>query len=83
MNHRPSIERSHLIDQLAHHSKVFRALFTGSQPEERVRGPAPEKWCALQIVRHLHAEEREDFRARLAHVLNKPDDAMPTIDPAA
>ncbi|MBL0036463.1 MAG: DinB family protein [Flavobacteriales bacterium] len=77
------MDRSHLIDQLACHEDVFRALFNGLSPAELTWKPAPDKWCALEVVCHLHDEEREDFRARLAHVLNTPHDAMPKIDPAA
>ncbi len=77
------MDRSYLIDQLARHGEVFRAHFIGLTLEEANWKPAPEKWCALEIVCHLYDEEREDFRARLAHVLNTPHDAMPKIDPAA
>lgn len=77
------MDRTHLIDQLERHSAVFRALFSGLTPEEIHWRPAPEKWCALEIVCHLHDEEREDFRARLSHVLETPDAPMPKIDPQA
>lgn len=77
------MDRPHLFHQLARHGNVFRALFTGLSPEEITWKPAPEKWCALEIVCHLHDEEREDFRARLAHVLETPEQPMPKIDPQA
>ena len=77
------MDRSLLIDQLARHRDVFSAIFAGLTPDEAHWKPAPEKWCALEIICHLHDEEREDFRARLAHVLGTPDQPMPKIDPQA
>lgn len=51
-------------------------------PEEDVRWkPAPDKWCLLEVVCHLADEEREDFRARVRHVLTTPGEALPPIDP--
>ena len=77
------MDRSHLIMQLARHQDVFRALFTGLDPEEIRWKPAPEKWCALEIICHLHEEEREDFRARLRSTLETPGHPWPKIDPQA
>lgn len=39
-------------------------------------------WCLLEIVCHLLDEEREDFRARLQHTLEKPGEPLTPIDPA-
>jgi DinB superfamily len=77
------MDRSHLFDQLARHCDVFRALFTGLTTEEIRWKPAPEKWCALEIVCHLYDEERDDFRARLTHVLETPEAPLPKADPAS
>lgn len=77
------MERTLLFDQLARHGNVFRTLFTGLAPDEVRWKVAPEKWCALEIMCHMHDEEREDFRARLKHVLETPEAPMPKIDPVA
>ncbi|MBK8498033.1 MAG: DinB family protein [Flavobacteriales bacterium] len=77
------MDRSHLIDQLARHAEVFRTLFTGLSAEEIRWKPAPEKWCALEIICHLHDEEREDFHARLRSTLETPGLPWPKIDPPA
>ena len=61
--------------------QVFQELLRGLSPEQQRWKPAPEKWCTLEVVCHLHDEEREDFRARLKHVLETPDEPMPKIDP--
>lgn len=75
------MDRTHLIDLLARHGDVFRAHFTGLVPAEVLWKPAAEKWCALEIVCHLYDEERDDFHARLHHVLTTPDAPLPPTDP--
>ncbi|MEO8588613.1 MAG: DinB family protein [Flavobacteriales bacterium] len=77
------MDRSYLIHQLARHGDVFRALFTCLTPREIHWKPAPEKWCALEIICHLCDEEREDFRARLSSTLETPEKPWPKIDPPA
>ena len=78
-----SMERAQLIDQLEHHAAVFGVLFEWPINEMTTWKPAPGRWSAVEIVCHLYDEEREDFRARLAHVLSTPGSPMPKIDPAA
>lgn len=68
-------------DQLAQHQALFQALLRDVPDELRHWKPAPDKWCLLEIVCHLYDEEREDFRARLRHVLETPDEPLPSIDP--
>jgi hypothetical protein len=75
------MDRSYLINQLARHGDLFRALFTGLTTAELHWKPAPEKWCTLEIVCHLYDEERDDFRARLNHVLTAPQAPLPPTDP--
>ncbi len=77
------MERLALTDQLACHGDVFRSLLSGLSPAEFRWKPSPEKWCALEVICHLHDEEREDFRARLMLVLGSPEVPWPKIDPAA
>ena len=77
------MDRTLLTDQLARHADVLRAALTGLSPEEIRWKPASEKWCPLEVICHLYDEEREDFRARLEHVLTTPGEPMPKIDPAA
>jgi hypothetical protein len=76
------MDRPLLFDQLARHGEVFRALFTALSPVETHWKPAPEKWCPLEVICHLHDEEREDFRARLRSTLETPEAPWPKIDPA-
>ena len=75
------MDRMYLIEQLERHGEAFRALFSGMGPIATFR-PTPEKWCAVELVCHLRDEEREDFRARLEHVLATPEAALPNTDPS-
>ena len=75
MNH------SHIIHQLEANRKTFEGLFTSSDAAEITWRPAEKKWCLLEIACHLHDEEREDFRARLNHTLENPEQKLPSIDP--
>lgn len=75
------MDHEHLFHQLSRHLAVFRDLLEGLGPEETRWRPAPDKWCLLEVVCHLHDEEREDFRGRLRHVLATPESPLPPIDP--
>ena len=70
-----------IITQLDRNAKTFRSLLEGLSKEEYRWQPTPDKWCLLEIVCHLLDEEREDFRARVRHVLETPDEPMSPIDP--
>ena len=69
------------IAQLTQHRAVFSELLKGVSPEKALWKPQAEKWCLLEIVCHLYDEEREDFRARIASVLNDPSQVLKPIDP--
>lgn len=70
-----------ITQQLAGNQKIFDALLSDT-PETLYRWrPAPDKWSLLEILCHLYDEECEDFRARVHHVLEHPDQPMPPFDP--
>ncbi len=77
------MDRTYCITQLERHRNVFKQVFNGLTSEDIRWKPAPEKWSLLEVLCHLHDEEREDFRSRLKHILETPDDPMPKIDPVA
>ncbi len=70
-----------IIDALEHNKNVFQELLQKLPEQVQTWRPAPEKWSLLEVVCHLHDEEREDFRARVRHTLESPTDPMPPIDP--
>jgi hypothetical protein len=67
--------------ELELNASVFTAMLSGVSADVQRWRPAPEKWCLLEIVCHLYDEEREDFRARVEHLLLQPEDPMAPIDP--
>lgn len=70
-----------IIKELERNRGVFYHLLSNKSPEEYLWRPAPDKWNLLEITCHLYDEEREDFRARLQHVLETPTSPMPPINP--
>lgn len=72
-----------LYIELEHGAKLIRQLMNGVSQEEARQRPAPESWSILEVVCHLHDEEREDFRAHLDLVLHHPQEAWGAIDPGS
>lgn len=70
-----------IINCLQQNKAVFKALLVNIEQETYLWKPAPDKWCLLEIICHLHDEEREDFRARVKHALETPDQPLLPIDP--
>ncbi|MEX0968585.1 MAG: DinB family protein [Bacteroidia bacterium] len=75
------MEQTAIIKELSGNRGVFKELLTGLTIEEYLWKIKPEKWCLLEIICHLYDEEREDFRARVKHVLETPTELLPSIDP--
>lgn len=69
-----------IIIELENNKAVFAAILKADKPLQTWK-PQPHKWCLLEIVCHLFDEEREDFRARVKHVLETPQQPLPSIDP--
>ena len=70
-----------VIQELDRNRKVFSALLT-NVPEDLVTWKAdPKHWCLLEIVCHLVDEECEDFRTRVGHTLDTPNEPLVSIDP--
>jgi hypothetical protein len=70
-----------IIAELDKNKQVFHDLFSDLGREVYLYRPAAGKWCLLEILCHLLDEEREDFRARLRHILEHPHDQFTPIDP--
>jgi len=70
-----------ITDQLHKNRNVFQGLLENVPKEVYLWRPSPKKWCLLEIVCHLFDEEREDFKARVKHTLETPDEKMAPIDP--
>ncbi len=70
-----------LIDQLSKNIEVFKILLFNIGKDEIHFKENDKKWSVLEIVCHLYDEEIEDFRYRIKHILETPNDAMPSINP--
>jgi len=78
----PTMRLDVLRRELAHGGETIAGLVAGvSLAEARVR-PAADAWSLLEVVCHLHDEEREDFRPRLDLVLHRSEAPWVRIDPA-
>jgi len=77
------MEQQKIIKLLEHNIAVFNSLLSGVETAFIKWRFNPEKWNLLEIVCHLYDEERLDFRVRLKHVLERPTEPMPSIDPLA
>jgi hypothetical protein len=75
------MELDYLATQMALNAERIRALCQGVPDAQSRWKPAPDAWSILEVVNHLVDEEREDFRARLDHVLHRPGQPWPAIDP--
>ena len=67
--------------RLARNRDTIRSLLE-EVDEDRARWrPDPGSWSILEVVNHLHDEEREDFRRRIDLTLHHPGEPWPAIDP--
>jgi hypothetical protein len=62
-------------------TNTFESLFSGIDNSQVNWKPSPDKWSLLEVLCHLYDEEHEDFRYRLKHVLETPENPLPPIDP--
>lgn len=72
---------SYIIGEMENNLRIFSQLFSQSDKALIFYRPSEGKWNMQEILCHLYDEEREDFRARLAHVLSTPELPLPSIDP--
>lgn len=71
----------YLIEQLQKNKSVFNDLLKDVDENMFLWKQSSEKWSLLEIVCHLHDEEREDFRFRTQWVLEKPLETPPNFNP--
>ncbi len=75
------METQFILEELNRNKKVFKAIFENVSEQTYLWRPAPNKWCLLEILCHLYDEEKEDFRARIQHTFENPEQPMKPIDP--
>ena len=75
------MEFNTLYQELQNSTEMIRALLSGITPEESQIKPNPESWSILEVICHLHDEEREDFREHLDFILHRQNEEYHVIDP--
>ena len=70
-----------LYQELQNSTEMIRAMLAGVTQEEAAVKPNPDAWSQLEVVCHLHDEEREDFRARLQNILSGSNEEFQMINP--
>jgi len=70
-----------IYDELNRNKNIFQNLLSNVPEESILWTQNPEKWCLLEVVCHLHDEEKEDFRTRVKCVLEDPETPPPSFDP--
>jgi hypothetical protein len=70
-----------LYQEMVSSTEIIRALIANISPEEAQVKPTPEAWSILEVVCHLHDEEREDFREHLDFILHRQNEEWHEIDP--
>ncbi len=75
------IDLAACIAQLERQAQGIRGLVADVSTDQARWKPAPDSWSILEVINHLWDEEREDFRARLKHILDGVEGLPPPIDP--
>jgi hypothetical protein len=74
---------SKLYQELQNSTEMIRALLSGITQEEARIKPDLESWSILEVICHLHDEEREDFREHVDFILHRQNEEWHQIDPQA
>ena len=72
----------HVISQLKRNRKVFKELLSKVPEDLQAWKYQPEAWSLKEVICHLRDEENEDFRARVASILEDPTQPLKPIDPS-
>ncbi len=70
-----------LYQELVNSAEIIRALIANVSQEEAQIKPSPSAWSILEVICHLHDEEREDFREHLDFILHRQNEEWHQIDP--
>lgn len=70
-----------IINQMEANAAAIDALCRSVSDAQARWKPDAESWSLLEVICHLHDEEREDFRTRVNLTLHEPQTDWPPIDP--
>jgi hypothetical protein len=71
------------VDAFSRNDEIIRNLVVDVSDDQGRWRPSPEQWSIVEVINHLHDEEREDFRGRLDLLLHHPGEPWPLGDPEA
>ena len=77
------MDHKKIIENLKANRDVFSTILSKKSKHEYLWKPNETKWCLLEVVCHLYDEEREDFRARVKHTLETPEEPLIMFDQIA
>ncbi len=72
---------TYCLNQLSANAPAIRHLIEGIDGDQARWKPAPDDWSILEVINHLVDEEREDFPARIGHLLSGAAGVWPPIAP--
>ena len=72
---------SYCLTQLSSNAAAVQRLVETVRRDQACWRPGEDDWSILEVVNHLLDEEREDFRARLRHLLSGSVEPWPPIAP--
>jgi hypothetical protein len=78
-----SIDLAACIALLKQQGQSIGQLASGLSAEQARWKPNADSWSIIEVVNHLYDEEREDFRAKIKHILGRTGGMPPEIDPEA
>jgi len=70
-----------LYQELVESAEMIRTLSAGIDESEARIKPDEKSWSILEVICHLHDEEREDFREHLDFILHRQNEEWKSIDP--
>lgn len=77
------MDHKRIIENLSSNQHVLSRILSDKNQEEYLWKANVDSWCLLEVVCHLYDEEREDFRSRVKHTLETPNEPLPMFDPIA
>ena len=75
------MEFQSLYQELVNSTEMIRALIKDIGQEQAQAKPDAKSWSILEVICHLHDEEREDFREHLDFILHRQNEEWHVIDP--
>jgi hypothetical protein len=69
------------VKQLTTNIVAIQGLVAGINADQARWKPTSGDWSIVEVINHLLDEERNDFRARIRHLLSGSDEPWPPIAP--